>query len=1575
MQEQDTQETVPLEDTYFHNPMYDDSSYFDTDAQRVSLPVGNSSELSWGAVLLSGVRDPEPLDISDIPAMEDNFQLYGSDPKVSQDLSDLRDELRSGMDMVLPDMASDMSVQDVTELVSAYSDAESTVDLIPDRALMNSVLGTDVSASEDADEDFATILGENVVHSTLIDILEDAKSDIELIDIGDSEDNILERYGKYAKSTTNLVLDALELVTVSPITERQFQSRVLDQLGIGSSGNPFKFRAKSLDTLTNWLLEGSEEEMVQKMLDFTEIVRSTESSLGTNNFYGLTLLDNIQMNLETATGGTNWAAADDILDVAAVGDVATIARVLGSRFLGRISARSKGLDAQGYEELEHEVRTFAERVAGATNVRLHAEKLTTIPVRGSKGSLADNLYQHNPELFRSILSRTEAEERIRVIEKMGIPEDDIIVRTYGTPDREAGGMHPSIPTGKTPQLPYSTIRQVQFTDEAQMNAVHRYLRPIVSLSDGALHPQRSSIVQPATESDDLVFRTVFGKDEDKGYSTFNEAEDARMFLLGEQGEVIQEGSEFFIQSDMRTTLLARDANPFPEGAIKLTSIVADYLVPNSARVQRDIFNASSNVADLSTQQSTEFRQLLNPIRELSTRKGEDSQFYYLLNYGDMNETTLTRAEANELLGGSMTDNTWRAYTNTRKAYDMLHQHRNAVEYRRLLNQDMRTINTNGSRGAFMDEDGAVFARPLNSEEGIQEFNRIANGRAEVPVMRNDGTVQNMTAAQVRSLYDEGLFLAKPNRVMKLDDGTSRYHLLAVRSASDVQPLTPTPLTKRPGHIDRRYADPGCIIKGTRVVNIDGVQTSVPETVAVVKNKPEAEAFIARRDNPEDYSYEASREVRASLREELSDEEIDRLQSTLYPPSTRGRGNHLLGANDAPAQLLAPDEVLNQHANELRNTFGKDVIETLKTRWTKTYNPSGRYPANPSGFSDEAKAMHRFITNQENALSGKVTASYFDGMRRLTRELLDSPEGWKRAAGEALEGLSQNYLAAAAKLNTYLFIIGRVGYQVSANLAQQFYLFVQDPVAFSKALPRSMALTAGMVIERTEVAGKDIMMRILGGTFGMDSKDFAKLVRQMHDSGSTNVGMADDFLHLITGATKIQAGASTRQALVNAPMMPFKGLYGMSIKMTNIVNYAQAATQYMTRNPGASIFSTKAKTDIAERARRLGFTQNRADQFAYQQNGFILPLQFMQHVHKMFFQTTLDPLFKMATGRNIGQQGVNVFAETRAKALTTFLMSASAFGLTSYVPEEATDPVRNAMRDMQNLPPELQTVILDGWFNLISEKMFGEQFNWGDRFSGNSFVRSFIEMHSDSNFLELTMGPTGSSLAYMREVIQFTSQFKDTPIIDENRYREITGPMVEMFAGARDLTKARIVANHGAYVTRNGFQSAEVNPSTAILVGLSLTPSKASTYWSSSEGSPGGVTESQELANHARRWFLRELNVLGDDVTPEQIVDLQRKALDALYIATNQGEGGTPVAYQEARDFFRNGLIQPEDREEGVESQFIARYGNRLMRSARSYKDGIRSLERATEQYPEYEEMLTRLKEYFEITYENLEEGL
>jgi hypothetical protein len=488
---------------------------------------------------------------------------------------------------------------------------------------------------------------------------------------------------------------------------------------------------------------------------------------------------------------------------------------------------------------------------------------------------------------------------------------------------------------------------------------------------------------------------------------------------------------------------------------------------------------------------------------------------------------------------------------------------------------------------------------------------------------------------------------------------------------------------------------------------------------------------------------------------------------------------------------------------------------------------------------EATRWYDFIKNQENGLQGRINAKFMDDWRRSAEAMYNKDTMIYRGASRVLTGmLDKNYIRTMAKVNQFTAIATRVMYQTLANATQVGYLAARDPVVFtSQTLPRTLTTMMGLALRKGKNKDESAMMSLLGKSFGMKGEEFNKYLTQVEESGILSTGVADDIFSLLLNSTKVAAGDKalwTKEWWKKLPSRtlasPFVLPQEWATQFSNLTSYVHATNLYRKNNKTNNIFSNVARDEIQGTARKSSFTQNRADQLAYQQNLASVTFQFMHHVQKMFMNMVVDTSYKAITGRNLGKEGANFYASTRAQSFITLGLIVGAFGSRNLLSGEQGDSLEASM---EGLPDDVKTAVMDGWTNLGAEAIFGEKLDISSRFSPLDFHRQILDfMFTDDGGVNL-LGPTSMTYRNLVDVWDWVNMHHNNKALSTEEFLTISlkeGSRV--LAGLHDIDRARVAYNYGMYTTAEGRTIAEVDPMTSLPILFSVPPLKVKQFYDS-----------------------------------------------------------------------------------------------------------------------------------------------
>lgn len=1547
-------------------------------SQQVQLnpvdPVKAKGLATATALVQTGGLTPETGGIQSDVAQ--NLELFGEDSQVSAAVMNTKNDMKqAAMDYSVTALGQD---EDPADFLKATDKYIQDVEAMPENATLFATAAETLGTREG--NIFEGMVSEIALSLEMNEILNEAEKQF------DDDATLGDWVGLFADGFT------------WGANEKSYITETLKRQGVDAGALNYVFKTSSVQDQDAYLKEGTPQERAQKLKALIDISKQAESFLGKNELFASSMIMRIREELDVAGEGESMAVLEDLLDLPLVG---AIGKLLNTKILASFAKRS-GMTADQRQAVQS-VLAESQRVINPTARSAQGTGVYTGGSRRGSGGLVDALTASNQEAVSQYLQRA-LKEPGGSADDLGVDATGLTERMMPTPTAQGNGLNGTsvLPQGKVD--PYNSLQRsvseqgvgALLDTEAKINAVNLTAERIAKTSGGKLHLHRiegldKNVLDEAAQ--EITFKPVFGADEFAGYQSLQAAEEAASWLFQGSDVVLKarpvgtneplralspeeltvvrgspelgvdlEPLEFFIETDMKHVFTAGDANPFKE---KLWSSmpVLDYLMPWSSRVKGSLFNSVNAYVDKGFEIGNQFRTLAQKVNMM---KGdlESQQWTRLLMYGDQQGMEFTKEAARDYLG-KMSNRVWDAYQATRTTFNTMWEYRNLSHYKSLFENQMKSMYDDAGEH-LADSRGKIFVRPVTeSPEGVSVAWDLSTKQRVV-----------LTGDTIAQVEKQGGVLARTSRQYEVSDGELYTHVI-VSNRKNVTALTPNVLNKRVGHVDLNYKPEGAFLSGlfrpknegkggtayravtSKNVLVDGVPTKRESTEALFATSREADEWIKKQPNAADY-------VRMETRETLSEVGVD-TAGTLnrVPAHARGRGDRVKGVNGL-ADILSVEDTLAKTYSEARALFSVDAVNVQKngfikqlkkfladgrdTRWDDDFNvyAAGFKPGIDRATTEELRTAHNYIVALDRGINGKVVTPFLDRMRGFADSLRSSESKVSRGVGKGLQDLIEaDALKALHVLNIGLFIAPRVLFQSAANAAGSLFLFSRDPIRFTaKTMPQTIA--ALIAISTRTGPNSKAVMKTMAKAFDMQPAEFEQYIDTMMRSGLMHSNLASDIQGAFADTVKVQAGRSHpltatfwKSGLskgVNALLLP----QSLSADLAKMMSYIHSTGLYRSANKGASVDTAAAKQKILGDAQKLSFTQNRADQFAYQQNALSLTFQFMQHVHKMFLETMIKPAVKGILNKNIGIEGESIYANTRMQSLVTLGMVLGAFGLdgpTSLLPGD--DKIKELLNSEQ-VPPAVRTLFLDGYLGLIHEAVYGERANVDARFSAIDFVASTASFLIDDEGNVNLLGPTSHMLGSAANLIR-TAGFvtKNAPQLSiDEVYDLLKQPVFRAIPALKDIQKARIVRNMGMYTTGNGRLVAEVNPDSWNSVLLSLAPEKALADYEAMSMSKETEKDVKDLVTNVNLMFLNRLAEFPkDQITGEMLVNEIATAYKVIELAYN----GEPTLLNQAKRTFHQYMFDPR-------GEFLPEYVETLVQDLTS-EQAIQKLKETRALYP------------------------
>lgn len=1112
------------------------------------------------------------------------------------------------------------------------------------------------------------------------------------------------------------------------------------------------------------------------------------------------------------------------------------------------------------------------------------------------------------------------------------------------------------------------------TQQELESGVERSIQTIYAQSRATLHPQ-SSWEALEKNGDFLKARAIFGKDGTSGFDTLKDAEIAKRNLfvegkisarvagensalreLDEVNSIPEDQLEYFIDVEVEHQVTSKDVNPL-EGKVDSYLPAHSYLIPFSSRVEKSVVDSAMAYTDKASRIAVTMQEFTKPIGKLRG-KMEREQWTRLLTHGDEHGITFNKVAAKEYLG-KMSDRVWDAYVGTRSFYDGMAVIRNKAHRSGLSERGFRGIKD--GINTLEDSKGKLFGipmaeRPFIVPEAAADSLTQVNGTKIYNSVT--GTAETLTDDLLDAAYAEGNIVVRTHR--PLSSAGELFDFSIVRRDT-VQDLPHQTMNIRKGHVDLNYLGEdsffskyiakigggghsgGTGAKLIRKGNVirNGIQTESTEVIGIYRDTKQAAQAA------EDLGEEGLEVI--SSREAVSELGVDSVGTSSNVPShARGRGQRLLGPSGY-AEISDVEDSIGRALGEARRYTGMDSVNVLKSKFMATY---GKHLGNakegfPSDFSRtqwrgkdkpeiqklirDAKSYHGYIKNQEAALTGTLQTKFLEDLRSFVGAWRTEGNQFQEFIGDAgVSLLDKDFVKVGTKLTAAVFIAARPLYQTLANAAQSAFLFAHNPVRAAGTFAKAPAVLTGLMMRGNRESA--LMNKVLGKTMGLSGDEFSTYLQDMLDSGMFSTSLVDDMFGLFESSMKVQAG---KNSLMSSnfwkSMLPGGGLGGramsammfpqkVSTDVSNLLAYIHATTGFQKANKGRKLDSALAKRTILGDARRLTFTQNRADQFTYQQNLWSVQLQFMQHVHKMFLQLVVDPTVSVVSlGKlSAARKGTNPWGGSFGQSAMTLGTITAMFGLESKLGTGISTDLVTQLQEA-GATPDMIDITMDGIFGKVTEQMYGEELDLASRFSPIGFVGSTLGlMFTHDGALNLA-GPSGSLWKTVGNMASIAKAFHSNAEVSEEEGQLLLNEAANVFAGMKDYQRYETALNFGEYRTTAGRKIADISTESAIPLLFSVPPKAAQRYYDTLDEIMSTKENVDAVTKSISSYMLNEMNNEPfEAVTSEKAAGYMIKAfkLADLAFSTN------PNAARQAKDTLAKEFIRPE-------GEFMMKYATKL----------------------------------------------
>lgn len=838
-------------------------------------------------------------------------------------------------------------------------------------------------------------------------------------------------------------------------------------------------------------------------------------------------------------------------------------------------------------------------------------------------------------------------------------------------------------------------------------------------------------------------------------------------------------------------------------------------------------------------------RFIKSTEKLSAKQG--ISLSKILERGDNESLDWNTKAAFKSATGETDDKVFDAYRAIRDIYDDVYEIRNKLYYQKLSSKNIKFVDDgkDGNLGSTLNPKSVGKGKDIDSEDGLVWDIETQRLIAPVP--------------------DDGFsYVRLTNPIEAGENG--------LRSIVRVQPekvsrLPENLLNKRAGHVDRFYRETGWLVKTLGTKTVDGKEVPDNSITHIVSTKAEATKLAEENGGVA---------VRSRENDEIDSifGDDESVQFSYSSSHTKKRGETLKGSDGLNAPLLNAFDTMGRSIASTQSGLDFNMLKSVETRFFNEFNDMIARDVNGNvNFSTNARSMIRKTSDSEIPFSEKRLNEFknwhgylktlrshsngevFKAMDNVLAPVFDPI--FNVIAKAPLLGLKKrgtDTQAAAMELKglvSNLFVVLNPLYQVPQNMAIGVYIAGTKGADGIKATLQLPALL---------VANKTGNYKMLTALVGGDESLARELVDELNNNGLIDaVGRSNDFLDMAKGdlnigaSSKIKSGfnavrRNTTGLIYNAA----RGSQEKSLVAMNALSYL-AEFNKVTRKGGK--FDGRGKGEISFQAQKNVQTQNSLDMFKYQDNNNLLsiPLQFFQHVNKLFLDIIVDPQYKVIVGAvetiirkeiasgNIGKEA-GAYSQTYAQALTTTMLTYATFGMAGGLGSSIGSDVEAKLRKQF---PELADVPI---FEIMMNGVINETFNSTVEHLGGKGAIDITSTYGPAAFIDMVksfmldgfpnfnvMGVSGAATGSIFESLSSIKAISQAPNIDTfEKATMIASEIAEPISGYRNLEKAAIGYLFGQLpYSRSLTSGLKIEKIEAILLAGNIQPALVSDYFQGS----------------------------------------------------------------------------------------------------------------------------------------------
>jgi hypothetical protein len=763
----------------------------------------------------------------------------------------------------------------------------------------------------------------------------------------------------------------------------------------------------------------------------------------------------------------------------------------------------------------------------------------------------------------------------------------------------------------------------------------------------------------------------------------------------------------------------------------------------------------------------------------------------ILEKGDSESVAWTTRASFRKATGEQGDKVWEAYRVIRDVYEDVYQIRNKVFHQKL----------NAKNTKFIDD----------GEDG--NLGVILNPKKDIDTA--DGLVWDIeTKRLIPATPDDGFNYVRLTNAVDGGEGVGFRSVVRVKPEK-ISKLPENVLNKRAGHIDRFYRETGWLVKTLGTKTVDGKEVPDNSITHIVSSQKEAKKIAER---------EGGVAIRSRENDDIdgifgSDNDV---QFSYGSSHTKKRGEQLKGSDGLNAPVLNAFETMGKSITSTQSALDYNMLKSVETRFFNEFDDMLVKDRGQVSFSSNAGSMIRKQSDDEVLFSDKRLNDFknWHGYLKTLRTHTNG-EAYK-AVDKAISPVFDPILGLVGKgtdtqaavmelkgLVSNLFVVLNPLYQVPQNMAIGLYIAGTKGTSGFKSVLQLPALIA---------ARSTGNYRLLTSLVGGDEKLARELVAELDSNGLVDaIGRSNDFLDMARGNLDVGATTKTRSG-INAVKRKTTGLaynaargsQEASLAAMNMMSYL---TEFNTLLKAGKKFDGKGKAEVSFQAQKNVQTQNSLDMFKYQDNSSLLsvPLQFFQHVNKLFLDIIVDPQYRVITGavesiikreinsgRSIGREA-GAYSSTYAKALTTTMLTYATFGMQGglgmSLGSEVESKLRKEFPDLADVPV----------FEIMMNGVINETFNSTVEHFGGKGAIDITTTYGPAAFLDMVksfmldgfpsfnvLGVSGAAIGTIFESAASIQAIARVPNIDTfDKATMMASEVMEPISGYKNIEKAVI----------------------------------------------------------------------------------------------------------------------------------------------------------------------------------------